>query len=256
MEYEIYVALSGIVNARMAGADHYFDSDTLDRIKKECYQEEYRRPEKIPGLSKILGKLKEFPERYISRDGLIDYDGISDEVTLLKAKGIKRKQKRGKKEGKKSMRHKMNQETEEDRVWRAVLEVVDYLAKVKPDSSMYEAKVVTIWEHVLYFLSSKALELEAGELPSRATKYQSTCLGTDLSMEVSKSSGGRRLDLQCRVGDLEINNSEFKRCESAKGRREEQLPKNLLINHAMILYLRDHVGLSPEEYELQALDVH
>jgi hypothetical protein len=115
------------VNARIAYADSYFDPDTLDSIKQECCQEEYRRPEKILGLSKILGKLKEYPERYTSRDGLIDYDGISDEVTLLQAKGIKRRQKREKKEGKKSTRHKMNQETEEDRVWRAVLEVVDYL---------------------------------------------------------------------------------------------------------------------------------
>jgi hypothetical protein len=108
----------------MAGADDYFDSDTLDRIKEECRQEEYRCPEKIPGLSKILDKLKGFPEQYISRDGCVDYDGISDEVTLLKAKGIKRRQKREKEEGKKS---KKNQETEEDRVWRAVLGVVDYL---------------------------------------------------------------------------------------------------------------------------------
>ncbi|KAK3807269.1 MAG: hypothetical protein J3Q66DRAFT_392588 [Benniella sp.] len=200
-EYELYVALSGIVNARMMNADHHFDSGTLDKIRQECCQEEYRCPDKIPGLTKILDKLKGIPERYISRDGLIDYDGISDEVTLLKAKGIKRKQKREKKEGKKG---KMNQETEEDRVWRAVLEVVDYLAKAKPNSSMYEAKVVTIWEHVLYFLSSKALELEA----------------------------------------------------RPRGRREEQLPKNLLINHAMVLYLKDHIGLSPEDYDLQALDVN
>ncbi|KAK3807271.1 MAG: hypothetical protein J3Q66DRAFT_418302 [Benniella sp.] len=99
-------------------------------------------------------------------------------------------------------------------------------AKVKPGSSMYEAKVVSICEHVIYFLSNQALELESGEMPSRATKYQSTCLGTDLNMGVSKSSGGRRLDLRCRVGDLgeanvdlirELHNIVIHRLQKTKG---------------------------------------
>ncbi|KAF9343906.1 hypothetical protein BGX34_006234 [Mortierella sp. NVP85] len=146
----------------MAYADNYFDQDTLDSIMKECRQEEYRCPDKIPGLTKILDKLKGIPERFISRDGSVDYEGISREVTRLKMRVIKKREKREKtKEGGKSVKHKLIQKAEQDRVWSAVLEVIDYLAKARPNDSMYEAKVVSIWEHVLYYLSNQTLELEA-----------------------------------------------------------------------------------------------
>ncbi|KAF9353999.1 hypothetical protein BGX34_011256 [Mortierella sp. NVP85] len=106
---------------------------------------------------------------------------------------------------------------------------VDYedLAKAKPRPD----------EHTI-------LKLLSGEIPSRATKHQSVNLGLDLGIELSKRSGGRKLDLQCRVGDqeLEISNSEFKRCFSAPSKLDEQYPKNVLINHAMMLYLSEAIG--------------
>ncbi|KAK3821015.1 MAG: hypothetical protein J3Q66DRAFT_398086 [Benniella sp.] len=101
-----------------------------------------------------------------------------------------------------------------------------------------------------------SLDFLSGEIPSSTTKHQSTCLGLDLDIEISKGSSGKRLDLQCRAGDLEVNNSEFKRCGTTQGKLEQQLPKNLLINHSMMLYLKEKVDFQLGEYELQALDVH
>jgi hypothetical protein len=105
-----------------------------------------------------------------------------------------------------------------------------------------------VTDHIFLFLS--------GELPCNATKYQSSFLGIELNTEISKGSGGKRLDLQCRVGDLELNNSEFKRCGTTPAKLEQQFPKNVLISHSMMLYLKDVIDFPLDNCELQALDVH
>ncbi|KAK3821012.1 MAG: hypothetical protein J3Q66DRAFT_398083 [Benniella sp.] len=240
-EYDVYIALSGIINARMKNSNKYFGEKILNTIKMKCRRDEFHRPEHVPGLNDVLEKLKGMPGRFISPRGVVDYDGLVQEATYLKAKYIKKIKKKN---------------TLPDPIYTAVLQTVDYLARARPSASMYEAKVVSIWEHVLYYLSNEALDLIPGEIPSRATKHQSTCLGLELNIEMSKGSGGKRLDLQCRAEDLEVNNSEFKRCGATQGKLEQQLPKNLLINHSMMLYLKEKIDFPLDEYELQALDVH
>ncbi|KAG0004335.1 GATS protein-like 3 [Modicella reniformis] len=208
-EYEVYVALSGIINARMRNANKYFDEEILNTIKVQCLRDDFHRPEHVLGLSEILDKLKGLADRFISLRGVVDYKGgLSDEVTCLKAKHIKKTKK--------------NKATLRDPIWTALLDTIDYL----------------------------------GELPSRATKHQSAYLGLELDIEMSKGSGGKRLDLQCRAGNMELNNCEFKRCDTAQGKLEQQFPKNVLINHSMMLYLKEKIGFPLDKYELQALDVH
>ena len=105
--------------------------------------------------------------------------------------------------------------------------------------------------------SNQVIELPSGEIPCRATKHQSTNLGLGLNMEMSKGSGGKRLDLQCRgVEKLEINNSEFKRSSTSGSQVDQQLQKNVLINHSMVLYLKEEIGLPLDQHEVQALNVH
>ncbi|KAG0199701.1 hypothetical protein BGX31_004241, partial [Mortierella sp. GBA43] len=97
-----------------------------------------------------------------------------------------------------------------------------------------------------------------GELISRATKLQSSLLlNTDIRQDGAKASG-KKLDLQCRAGsdDLEIDNSEFKRCSTSPSKLDPQYPKNLLINHAMLLYLKDNIGLDVNTHHILFLDVH
>ncbi|KAF9349138.1 hypothetical protein BGX34_002015, partial [Mortierella sp. NVP85] len=240
-EYEINIALSGIINARMTNANKYFGQDILDKIKEKCRRDEYHRPEHVPGLNDVLEKLKGMADRFISPQGVVDYDGLSNEAACLRAKHIKRTKRKS---------------IPPVPIYTAVLQTVEYLAKARPNASMHEAKIVTIWEHVLYYLSNETLELLSGELPSTATKHQSISLGLDLNIEMSKGSGGKRLDLQCRAGELEVNNSEFKRCGTKSWKLDQQLPKNILINHSMMLYLKEKIDFPLEEYELQALDVH
>ncbi|KAG0212759.1 hypothetical protein BGX31_001429, partial [Mortierella sp. GBA43] len=115
----------------------------------------------------------------------------------------------------------------ENMVMAAVLDTILYLSKAKPSTSMYEAKIHQV----------STIEL----VPDH---------------DFSKGSGAKRLDLQCRVDDLEINNSEFKRCDPNVTKLEQQFPKNVLINHAIMLYLNDHIGLPLEDIEIQALDVN
>ncbi|KAF9950313.1 hypothetical protein BGZ65_006710, partial [Modicella reniformis] len=76
-------------------------------------------------------------------------------------------------------------------------------------------------------------------MPCRATKHQSNSLGMNL-----KSLRGKRLDLQCRAGEmeLELNNSEFKRCFSTPSKLNQQYSKNVLINHSMILHLKEMIN--------------
>ncbi|KAF9950451.1 hypothetical protein BGZ65_006605, partial [Modicella reniformis] len=234
-EYDAYVALSGIINARMVNADCYFDKDTLQNIKAKCRQGDFDCPKKIPGLSEILTPLEGILRRCV-RAGKMDYDLLYDEAILMRADDIRSK----------NHLHPIRS---------VVLDTVIYLSSIRPDTSMVEAKIVSVWGQVLYLFSERELELISGELPSRATRHQSKGLGLDLNIEISNRSGGKRLDLQCRVNELELNNSEFKRCDAPQSKMDHQLRKNILINHAMMLYLKETIDFPLEMNNLQALDV-
>ncbi|KAF9163992.1 hypothetical protein BGX20_001120, partial [Mortierella sp. AD010] len=178
-EFEISVALSGIINSRLKNVNNFFSMELLDRITSSC----------LRTRSQIL------------QSEQIQKDRKSRTENLLMA---------------------------------GVLDTILYLSKAKPSISMYEAKVVSIWEHVIYYLSNQSLELISGEIPCRATKYQTSSVGLGLDLDFSKSTGGKRPDLQCRLGDLELNNCEFKRCDANSSKLEQQFPKNILIRDSKL----------------------
>jgi hypothetical protein len=96
----------------------------------------------------------------------------------------------------------------------------------------------------------------SGEVPSPATKHQIERLSSYLEIQMAKGSGGRKLDLQCRLGDLELNNSEFKRCKSSATKLTQQHSKNVLINHSMMLFLEETIGFQVDSNNMLSLDVH
>ncbi|KAF9996112.1 hypothetical protein BGZ65_008269, partial [Modicella reniformis] len=175
-EYETYVALSGIINARMRNVDKYFDIETLRSIQAQCLRIDYHLPDHVPGLSGILTKLQHLSNRFISPSGVVDYDGLCEELTCLKAEHIKRSRKD----------NKNGRTLLGSRIYTALLDSIWYLASTRPSTTMCEAKIVSVC--VLFYLSGRTLEFVPAEIPSRATKYQSICLGLDLNIEMSKAS--------------------------------------------------------------------
>ncbi|KAK3817536.1 MAG: hypothetical protein J3Q66DRAFT_431007 [Benniella sp.] len=57
-EFDVSVALSGIINARMKDVPSHFDQETLDLIKSKCYRHNFCHPDDIPGLKTILDELR------------------------------------------------------------------------------------------------------------------------------------------------------------------------------------------------------
>lgn len=45
-------------------------------------------------------------------------------------------------------------------------------------------------------------------------------------------------------------------CSTTDSQLDQQYHKDLLINHSMMLYLKEKIGFQVEQYELQALHVH
>ncbi|KAF9362208.1 hypothetical protein BGX34_006614 [Mortierella sp. NVP85] len=169
-EFDVCVALSGIINVRTKDAPDYFDN--------------FCHPDDIPGLRTMLDELD--MDKFIDMKE-VDYRRLSQQITILKAIDIKEN---------------------------------------KPTPTR------------------EALPIFGGEIPCRATKYQSANIGLGLNIETSKASGGKKLDLQCRgVEELEINNSEAKRCSPSDSTVDQLLQKNLLINHSIMLYLQETIGL-------------
>ncbi|KAK3807063.1 MAG: hypothetical protein J3Q66DRAFT_374923 [Benniella sp.] len=205
-EYETCVALSGIINVRMKDADIYFDQETLANIKVQCTKSS--RLERDPGGFNTFAEADE-----------VDYERLANQATLLKSEDIKEN-------GLKPVR---------TAALAAELSLIR--AQVRPDPTTYENIIVSTWRYVLSLFSKRRVNFISGEIPSRATKRQTACLGEDMNIDISKGSGGKRLDLQCRVGKLDISNSEFKRCDPSEWQTDRV------------------VGLSVEMYELQALHV-
>ncbi|KAF9405069.1 hypothetical protein BGZ76_006697, partial [Entomortierella beljakovae] len=78
----------------------------------------------------------------------------------------------------------------------------------------------------------------------------------ELDHDTGTATYGRKLDLQCRSEELELNNSEFKANGRSKEQVELQYRKNLRVNQSMMLYLKHHIGFELEDLEVLALDVH
>ncbi|KAF9405237.1 hypothetical protein BGZ76_006631 [Entomortierella beljakovae] len=121
---------------------------------------------------------------------------------------------------------------------------------------MSEAELVSVWSYVINALAGHTLTLRSGELTSKATKWQRLLLQQELDHDTGTATYGRKLDLQCRSEELELNNSEFKASGRSKEQVDLQYRKNLRINQAMMLYLRQNIGMQLEDLEVLALDVH
>ncbi|KAF9155567.1 hypothetical protein BGX21_004778, partial [Mortierella sp. AD011] len=132
----------------------------------------------------------------------------------------------------------------------------DSLAIKKPSNGLSEAELVEVWSYVINALAGHSLTLWSGELTSKATKWQQTILRKELDIDSGSAAYGRKLDLQCHIDGLELNNSEFKTGARSQEQVEIQYRKNLRVNQAMMLYLQDQIGFRLEDLEVLTLDVH
>lgn len=105
--------------------------------------------------------------------------------------------------------------------------------------------------------------MHSDEVASKATKAQSAFLENVLKAElaVPAPAFGRKLDLQLRAtsvrNTLELNNSEFKKSDTAQPLLDYQFRKNIQVNHAMMLQLNSEINLPlDDKVEVFALDVH
>ncbi|KAG0256162.1 hypothetical protein BG011_004719 [Mortierella polycephala] len=106
-----------------------------------------------------------------------------------------------------------------------------------PSRSMNEGEVVATWTYIQKALALRKLKPRSGELASQATRWQRLLMQSEYDIESRAAVYGRKVDLQCRVGDWELNNSEFKASSTSKEQVEVQYRKNIRINQAMILFL-------------------
>ncbi|KAF9953283.1 hypothetical protein BGZ72_005527 [Mortierella alpina] len=95
-----------------------------------------------------------------------------------------------------------------------------------------------------------------GELTSKATRWQRLRMQQEYDVDAGSATYGRKLDLQCRVGEYELNNSEFKVESSSEDQVEVRYRRNLRINQAMMPYLKHQISMPLEELDVLALDVH
>lgn len=78
----------------------------------------------------------------------------------------------------------------------------------------------------------------------------------EYDVDAGSATYGRKLDLQCRAEEHELNNSEFKVDGASEQQVEVQYRKNLRVNQAMMLYLKEQIGMPLEDSNVLALDVH
>ncbi|KAF9898854.1 hypothetical protein EC991_010204 [Linnemannia zychae] len=178
VEKDVFVAMSGIVNARMHGARDVFGEGTLEMIKTLCLQSNISTPN--DEIVEVLAPLQEaFEAGGVGR--------LTDivEVTLGNMASARLKG--------------------------------DCLKK--PSKAMSEGELVEVWSYVLNALSGHKLTLRSSE-------------------------------------ELELNNSEFKVDSASEQQVQIQYRKNLRINQAMMLYLREKIGMPLEDLDALALDVH
>ncbi|KFH73935.1 hypothetical protein MVEG_01148 [Podila verticillata NRRL 6337] len=201
VEKDVFVAMSGIVNARMSGARHVFSEETLSLIKTQCLQ---------PHIKAALGV-----------------------EASARMKGVAN-----------------------NPLKRRILDAVRHICLKKPSKAMSEGELVEVWSYVLGALEGYKLSLRSGELTSKATRWQRLLMQQEYNVDAGSATYGRKLDLQCRAEEHEINNSEFKVDGASEQQVEVQYRKNLRVNQAMMLYLKEQIGMPLKDLDVLALDVH
>ncbi|KAF8923208.1 hypothetical protein BGZ58_003237, partial [Dissophora ornata] len=213
----------------------FYGVDLLEQIRAECVQADFSDCSKVAGLSEVVMELKAASAEVTGEDGVVDLKRLSEKMIQLMAE---------KTEAHMSIR-------------KAVFSAVHFMALRRPSVSMSESKVVSVWEFVLSCFTDHALNFETGELVSKASKHRCEILGEELNTDTTTSAYGKKVDLQLRVEDeLELNNSEYKRCSTSQQKLDLQFRKNILINHSMMLYLEEMIGWSWDDFHLLAMDVH
>ncbi|KAF9327278.1 hypothetical protein BG006_009394 [Podila minutissima] len=197
VEKDVFVAMSGIVNARMSGARDVFGEETLNLIKSQCLQPHISNPKAALGVE------------------------ASARIKGVDTNPLKRR-----------------------------------ILDAKPSKAMSEGELVEVWSYVLGALAGYKLSLRSGELTSKATRWQRLLMQQEYDVDAGSATYGRKLDLQCRAEEHELNNSEFKVDSASEQQVEVQYRKNLRVNQAMMLYLKDQIGMPLEDSDILALDVH
>ncbi|KAF9351176.1 hypothetical protein BGX34_000750, partial [Mortierella sp. NVP85] len=229
-QYDLCVALSGILNATMTGPYRYIDSETLIKVEGHCRRQGFPETKAIPFLEETLRPL---------RQALIGggVSGLHKYVVQAKAQAVL-----------------------SDKVSPAIQSVtynlVSYLCEFELREPLHcsEFDSVSTWNHVLHIVSQGRLKFDCGELVSMATKEQSAFLEANLNADTSVPAYGRKLDMQLRLNakylkkkerdiKLEINNSEFKKQDVDENDLLLQLRKNIMVNQAMLHQLEATIGL-------------
>ncbi|KAF9347439.1 hypothetical protein BGX34_003155 [Mortierella sp. NVP85] len=235
-QYDIFVALSGILNATNYTADEphpYIDPVTLVKVRELCQIPDFSKPMRLPLLEETLEPLR--------------LAFSSGDISRLRTKA---------------------QETGNDLpvIQSVTRDLISYLCQfpLKPPLECCEFDSVSTWHHVLRIVSRDKLSFNPGELGSSATKDQSLFLESNLNADTSVPAYGRKLDMQLRFRPdtikkdsiLELNNSEFKKHDTNDTDLALQLKKNILVNQAMLFRLNTQIGLPLDDnVRLLALDV-
>ena len=114
---------------------------------------------------------------------------------------------------------------------------------------------ITKHSHIYAWSYQHLFPTVRGELTSKATRWQRLLLKQEYNIDTGSATYGRKLDLQCRVDKHELNNSEFKVDAISSQQTDIQYRKNLRVNQAMMLYLKEEIGMPLENLEVLALDV-
>ncbi|KAF9314422.1 hypothetical protein BG003_004189 [Podila horticola] len=231
VEKDVFVAMSGIVNARMSGARDVFGEETLDLIKTQCLQPHISNPSEQ--LRKILIPL----QKAFEAGGTEKLTDVVEAALGVEASA------------------RMRGATTNPLKWR-VLDAVRHICLKKPSKAMSEGELVEVWSYVLGALAGYKLSLRSGELTSKATRWQRLLMQQEYDVDAGSATYGRKLDLQCRAEEYELNNSEFKVEGASEQQVEVQYQKNLRVNQAMMLYLKEQIGMPLEDLDVLALDVH
>ncbi|KAF9387789.1 hypothetical protein BGX21_000471 [Mortierella sp. AD011] len=231
VEKDVFVAMSGVVNARMDGARDVFGEEVVNLIEAQCLRPDIVNPSEQ--LKAILDPLQE-AFRAGETGKMLDVVeaalGVEASARLVGATTNPLK--------------------------RRVLDAVRHICIKKPSKSMSEGELVEVWTYVLNALAGSKLSLRSGELTSKATRWQRLLMKQEYDMDPGQATYGRKLDLQCRVGELELNNSEFKADTIPPSQVEVQYRKNLRVNQAMMLYLKEQIDMPLQDLDVLALDVH
>ncbi|KAF9178095.1 hypothetical protein BGZ51_007754 [Haplosporangium sp. Z 767] len=216
----------------MERANEILGQDIVAKIKNACERPSMNDPTRIPGLLDCLAPLRQAFDA-----GGIQGLKIEVECGLFEQAMAQRSGK------------------QPNALMVKVLDAIRHLCITSPSDKTCEAELVSIWKYILDSLSGRDLDLQSGELTSKATKWQRMLLKLECKIGTGAATYGRKVDLQCRMGTWELNNSEFKTSSASDIQAAVQYRKNLRINQAMMLYLQEKIAMPLADLEVLALDV-